>query len=1105
MRVVTVRKASMADTSMRMWWPDLTRFGARLSVAWNPSVGRNFLKLAILDRERFARESGLGPQADLLRVMRDVGFTYLASEVRSGAERAHDAAVGEQLSRREIERLTNEAKRHLYFYSPAMGDVAAPFIRRFVPALHADDVKEFGLREIKHFDHEYVTADTVRSFISRLQRFDGAESGVYWSIPRDRMAALAAQRSALPVNLVLEYTDVPKAEMPQEELASILSAYSAFHPVRAVESAVRMATLGMDGYPIKAPRLSACAIVYPTYEAAVEANDGDIEGVERERFEWGIPIAYAHPGKQLLVLRDARYLEINPLHVPEPEVEVPGAQAHLTFLRHMHAVRERYEGLNAAGLLDPASWNNETLVSQVDKDFDFIAGAMRLAVKPFGKKAGLVDAASLMALSGIKPSAFDTTFDRGFLHFLSQFRNTLQETLAQKKHELAAAQPIQPAVRAVIDAVRQRSAPLAEGRREDAGEKIGGARKDLAKVGLREEELASMNERELSKLVIKDNVWPKLDLLAMRERGVAPEVAYLIRDLRNAFPVNPQRGGFNTKQDMLRSRAAQPLTPQRCASFVRAATVIQIELADVRTVEDLAGAYYRIITQTGLVNDPYHVWDRSHWFCDGAGYRAIGRELMKAIGRPMPNGVMNINYPELQRTLHRARAATGLGWDWAFKAEAAAAPDAPADAPAKVPKPVPEFEHLAHIARRGPDFRDGQPVTEEMFLTRFGFRGLEYGNWLPQHERQIVLDHAYDGFADLAQALRLPDKAMGLGGTMAIAFGARGSGGHRAGAAHFEPMRTVMNLTRMSGAGSVAHEWFHALDYWMAQHYDLSRTQPVSEMPLGKLISGRAGVAFLLQSTISFLNVRDATPEEVAQRMCHQVEHGQRLTLTEALTAEFNRRMAALERTLPVERRDDGFRGRAKAILAQHLCAVPELAEYGIQSIANADSFQGAIVDAYREYGGDVEDLTARHILNVVASLAISNKQRTDNAVADVANFRPGKHKHDTSMLTDAKYYDGFRSKPYWSTPVEMAARGFESYVQDIVERQEGRLSQYLVYGAQDRPHASHSIYPRGPERAVAAEAYDRLFAAIAKDLTPALTEGRRQQPSQSNPQISEP
>ncbi|MGE8454230.1 MAG: hypothetical protein ACN6OP_27210, partial [Pseudomonadales bacterium] len=540
----------MADPSVRKhWWPELTQFGARLSVAYNPSVGRNFLKLAILDRERFARESGFAPGEDLLRVMRECGFSYAASEVKSSADFAHDEAVGEDLPLREIERRVSDAKRRLFFYSPSITEVSVAFMRGFIPNFSTDYLKESAYAEIKHFDHQYVGTEVAKGFISRLQTIDGAQPGVYFTIPSDREAQSEVSSVALPLNALLEYSDLAQVDGPQPEMSGLPELYRDFHPVRAIESAVRASTLGLDGYPLKAPRLSACTIAYPTYEAAVAANGGDIEGIERVEYEWGIPVAFAYPTQRLLVLRDARFLEFNPLRIPEPEMPLAGAQANWTLLRQMNAVRTRFDELRDAGVLDPEAWKTEDVVNRVDRDFDFIAGAMRLAMRPFDRQSGLVDTATLMGLSGIKPSRFESVFPRDFQHFLTQFRQTLQDTLSARKQALAAAQPIQPSVLAVIESVRRRSAPSAAGERVDAGEKIGGARKDWAKRALTLDELPTLNERERSALVKKDYVWTALDYDAMRERGVEPEVAYLIRELRRSFPATPLSGGVNVKRD----------------------------------------------------------------------------------------------------------------------------------------------------------------------------------------------------------------------------------------------------------------------------------------------------------------------------------------------------------------------------------------------------------------------------------------------------------------------------------------------------------------------------------------------------------------------------
>ena len=88
---------------------------------------------------------------------------------------------------------------------------------------------------------------------------------------------------------------------------------------------------------------------------------------------------------------------------------------------------------------------------------------------------------------------------------------------------------------------------------------------------------------------------------------------------------------------------------------------------------------------------------------------------------------------------------------------------------------------------------------------------------MENRKRQDDLNRAYDALMDLSSALHLPPKAMSLSGSLALAFGARGRGGKQAPSAHYEPARVVINLTKQSGAGSLAHEWLHAVDNYFAR------------------------------------------------------------------------------------------------------------------------------------------------------------------------------------------------------------------------------------------------------------------------------------------------
>ena len=118
-------------------------------------------------------------------------------------------------------------------------------------------------------------------------------------------------------------------------------------------------------------------------------------------------------------------------------------------------------------------------------------------------------------------------------------------------------------------------------------------------------------------------------------------------------------------------------------------------------------------------------------------------------------------------------------------------------------------------SRAGEDYRGGKDVTAEDFMNTFGFRGVQFGNWTNQRDRQMAVNQAYDSFMDLAKLIGVSPKALSLNGELGIAFGARGSGNF---AAHYEPGEIVINLTKTMGAGSLAHEWWHALDNYFARN-----------------------------------------------------------------------------------------------------------------------------------------------------------------------------------------------------------------------------------------------------------------------------------------------
>jgi len=110
--------------------------------------------------------------------------------------------------------------------------------------------------------------------------------------------------------------------------------------------------------------------------------------------------------------------------------------------------------------------------------------------------------------------------------------------------------------------------------------------------------------------------------------------------------------------------------------------------------------------------------------------------------------------------------------------------------------------------RVGVDHRAGVDTTPEAFMAAFRPYGVEFGNW--QNDRAACLNQANDALLDLAGAIGIDAAALAFGGRLGLAFGARG---HGKAAAHYEPARRVINLTKTNGAGCLAHEWFHAWDH----------------------------------------------------------------------------------------------------------------------------------------------------------------------------------------------------------------------------------------------------------------------------------------------------
>lgn len=420
-----------------------------------------------------------------------------------------------------------------------------------------------------------------------------------------------------------------------------------------------------------------------------------------------------------------------------------------------------------------------------------------------------------------------------------------------------------------------------------------------------------------------------------------------------------------------------------------------------------------------------------------------------------------------------------------------------------------------HVKRVGPAWREGD-ARPEQFMTEFRARGVEFGNW--QDDRGRILNHAYDALHDLADVTGVKPDSLTLGNKLGIAFGARGSGGKGAGRAHYEAQRAAINLTKEGGAGSLAHEWWHAADHYLAQIDDPSLGQ-FETKPDGTRVLNTKGLDDMLFMSSRARSQRlagslDATVRSAYADLMSAITEKPSEVTVEA--ERFERRLAAeqttLKTTLDRVRRDleqrapygKRFVAPASAEQLARFDAAAEKILSGQHSetkfVPNDNkgysgrglpSFSGrrtndaleAISSVYKEVRGRT-GFDSQHqrgamdeIRRAMEGVKVSREQLTSAKTSPTRMVMTR-----TDFLNEAARLDGARTVPYWSTKPELTARAFSAYVEDKLKAA-GRQSDYLSFGSENWLYALEESkpFPEGAERARINAAFDNLFDAMKK------------------------
>lgn len=573
---------------------------------------------------------------------------------------------------------------------------------------------------------------------------------------------------------------------------------------------------------------------------------------------------------------------------------------------------------------------------------------------------------------------------------------------------------------------------------EDAGEKIGGARKDQwAERGLRITDLEGMSEGEAFQYTTKDGVWPKPDYAKMVEGGATPEAAAYVKVIRDRLAAKPDRDSATDRRD-----------------YVTMMGHVRNVLEAVKTVDDAKAAVAKIRKAAGWPDEGSASQEvRKRIFSVYKGRTdpfRVGWDDASKVKKLLATGFPGKVEPWTRRfDIHHAtqrvsRAGTDIPEAWFVTAKGShriLSDEHPtkeiAEAKAKElyeasikkgenGERLPERPHLDKIERTGRDVRDKRNITSDDFVKDFGFRGVEFGNWVASDERQKSVNLAYEALHDLASILNVPVRALSLDGHLGLAFGARGSGKF---AAHYEPGKLVINLTKMSGAGSLAHEWGHAFDHYFGTLGKEASTRGAPE--------GASGWYTRTAQRKSHLGHLRAKMADAFDRL---------------MTTMFHREKPRAEAIRDLELRIESTR----AAVEKHNARIEEIKDEKVR-------------DGYRERSKDWLESQDRQLKFLGEKLAEARDETKPYTGARV----------NSSYYEEAMKLSGKSAeKGYWTRPTELFARAFESYAFDKIKAA-GNASQYLVQGVESDRYAKGykgNPYPSGKERDAINSAFDHLF-----------------------------
>jgi hypothetical protein len=337
------------------------------------------------------------------------------------------------------------------------------------------------------------------------------------------------------------------------------------------------------------------------------------------------------------------------------------------------------------------------------------------------------------------------------------------------------------------------------------------------------------------------------------------------------------------------------------------------------------------------------------------------------------------------------------------------------------------------------DRKGGRPVavnSTRALQQLCGFRAVQSGNWVldDRDSSKWHVEQSAGAMMDMADVLGISEDNLGFGGRLGLAFGARGKGGKGAATAQYEPVLRAINITKMNGGGGLGHEHLHAMDNI-----------------LPGLLRGEAGAADEFATE---------NPELVPEGPIRNAFIELRRVLTEG-----NNRLPETIKFTP------RTFGNARLNMDN---PHNEIARR-IKAAGNAEAAVMA-VDAFFANRTGAQSLKNKKNWRTLAAAYFTPEGTTE--------VRLNTGKGVSSFMAEATLLDGSKAGKYWSSTPEMAARAFQSYLEDKLAGMD-RQNDYLSCLADNKHHyfpeqgMPFKPYPEGEERQRIGAAFDELFKTL--------------------------